>query len=83
MLLFLNLTVQVLSSQNWYSSNYCENQNYRTSLNPRTLVDVNGDGKGDLVIFGDDNVFVSLSDGTKFLPGQSWNNGYGVGSYLI
>ncbi|MCL7754333.1 VCBS repeat-containing protein [Polaribacter sp. Z022] len=72
-----------LSDQVWYSGNYCENHNYRTYLNPRTVADVNGDGKEDLVIFGDDNVFVSLSDGTKFLPGQTWCNGYGVGSYLI
>ncbi len=34
---------------------------------------MNGDGKQDLVGFGSWDVRVALSDGTKFLPTQTWS----------
>jgi hypothetical protein len=43
--------------------------------------DVNGDGKADIISFvrtnngvGDSDVWVALSDGTKFGPGQKWHD---------
>lgn len=42
----------------------------------RTVADVNGDGKGDIVGFGDNHVFVSLSNGNGFEPKTIWNSEY-------
>ena len=43
----------------------------------RTMADVNGDGKADLVGFGDYGVLVSLSIGSGFSPLTYWSYGYG------
>ncbi|HBI41007.1 MAG TPA: hypothetical protein DDY16_08680 [Tenacibaculum sp.] len=40
---------------------------------PRELADVNGDGKADIVGFGDHDVWVSLSNGNNFGQIKSWN----------
>jgi hypothetical protein len=51
---------------------------------PRTAADVDGDGKADIVGFGDNGVYVSLSDGTKFLTPTIWIADYGystIGSW--
>jgi hypothetical protein len=45
--------------------------------------DVNGDGKDDLITFtrGDAaDVYVALSDGTKFGPGQKWHDHFAIGA---
>jgi hypothetical protein len=39
---------------------------------PRRLVDVNGDGKADIVGFASNGVYVSLSTGTGFTPPALW-----------
>ncbi|MFN7923760.1 MAG: VCBS repeat-containing protein [Bryobacteraceae bacterium] len=39
---------------------------------PRTAADVNGDGKADIVGFGQDGVYVSLSDGKQFAAPTRW-----------
>jgi hypothetical protein len=44
---------------------------------PRLLGDVNGDGKDDIVAFGNKATYVSLSTGTRFLPAQQWIGLYG------
>jgi hypothetical protein len=43
----------------------------------RTMADVNGDNKADLVGFGDYGVLVSLSTGSGFTPLSYWSYGYG------
>jgi len=45
---------------------------------PRTLCDVNGDGKDDIVGFGDDYVYVSFSNGTGFEPKQETTNEFTI-----
>ncbi len=45
-------------------SNYGSDQYWNNTDHVRTVADVNGDGKMDLVGFGDSNVFVSISPGT-------------------
>ena len=45
-------------------------------MHPRVVGDMNGDGKDDLIGFGYGGVFVSLSDGTKFLPVSKWSGDY-------
>ncbi len=55
--------------------NYCPNHGWpRQSENPRFLADVNGDGKADIVGFGDSVVSVSFSKGDSFEPKKifSW-----------
>ncbi len=51
-------------------------QGWRTDLHPRVVGDMNGDGKDDLIGFGYGGVFVSLSDGAKFLPVSKWSGDY-------
>jgi hypothetical protein len=43
---------------------------------PRQVADVNGDGRADIVGFGCDDVWVSLSNGTSFESGQLWSDFY-------
>ena len=58
-------------------------QGWRVDQHPRFVVDVTGDGKADLVGFGNDGVWVALSNGdgtfqaptlvlADFNPGQGW-----------
>ena len=45
---------------------------------PRTLGDVNGDGKADVIGFADDGVYVALSDGVAFSAPKRWVASYGA-----
>ncbi|QSQ20116.1 VCBS repeat-containing protein [Pyxidicoccus parkwayensis] len=58
-------------------ANFGYNQNWRVELHPRTLADVNGDGRADVVGFANDGVVVSLSTGTGFAPPQLWLANFG------
>jgi hypothetical protein len=54
---------------------------WRTAYHPRFLADVNGDGRDDVVGFGNPGVVVSTSTGTAFTaPGVLWVNTYGYQS---
>jgi hypothetical protein len=57
-------------------SGYVESQHWRVDKHVRTVADVNGDGKADIVAFGSNGVYVSLSTGNKFLDGTIWNSGF-------
>ena len=50
-----------------WTSDFSNDQGWRTDLHPRMVGDMNGDGKDDLIGFGYDGVFIALSDGSKFL----------------
>ena len=58
---------------------------WRVENHPRLLADVNGDGKQDVVGFGNDGVRVSLSTGTSFAAPQVWvaEFGYTAGSWRV
>ena len=57
-----------LPSAIWIS-NYGYIQGWRSfDTYPRMAIDMNGDGRSDIVGFAENGVVVSLSDGTKFLP---------------
>jgi hypothetical protein len=61
--------------QPWYTSpqsTFCYNGGWDVNKHPRTVADVNGDGKADIVGFGDDGVYVALSTGTGFSFRQPW-----------
>ncbi|MCP5073042.1 MAG: VCBS repeat-containing protein [Rhodobacteraceae bacterium] len=59
--------------------------NWRVDRHPRFLADVNGDGKDDIVGFGDRGVLVSLSTGFSFLAPSKWvgNFGYNAGGWRV
>ena len=50
---------------------------WRVGKHPRSLADVNGDGKQDIVGFADGGVYVSLSTGSNFTGPGRWVNNYG------
>ena len=45
---------------------------------PRCVADVNGDGKADVVGFGNKGVYVSLSNGSSFQAGALWIANFGM-----
>ncbi|GAA3432902.1 hypothetical protein GCM10018954_025050 [Kutzneria kofuensis] len=59
-------------------NNFGYNQGWRVDQHPRFLADVNGDGRADIVGFGNDGVWVSLAraNGT-FAPAQLVLNNFG------
>ncbi|MCY1022470.1 FG-GAP-like repeat-containing protein [Pyxidicoccus sp. MSG2] len=52
-------------------------QTWRVEQHVRTLADVNGDGRADIVGFGHAGVRVALSTGTGFAPSQLWLADFG------
>lgn len=54
-------------------------QGWQTSIHPRMLADVNGDGLSDIVGFRQ-GTQVALSTGDGFLPPQVWNPGFSIES---
>jgi hypothetical protein len=48
------------------------NRHWYVSWNSRAVRDVNNDGKADLIGFGNDGVYVSLSNGSTFGAPQMW-----------
>lgn len=51
---------------------------WSTAAHPRTLVDVNGDGKADVVGFAQVGVTVATSTGSGFSAPKVWLNGFGT-----
>ncbi|GAB3061635.1 VCBS repeat-containing protein [Micromonospora schwarzwaldensis] len=49
-------------------ADFGHDQGWRVEKHPRFLVDVTGDGRADVVGFGDAGVYVSLANGTGFDP---------------
>ena len=49
---------------------------WNNSSHIRTLADVNGDGKDDIVGFGDQKVYVALSTGQSFDTSQVWTHSF-------
>ncbi|AKJ03495.1 Rhs family protein [Archangium gephyra] len=61
------------------------NASWRVEYHPRTLADVNGDGRADIVGFSHGGVIVALSTGTGFTPAQFWlaSFGYSAGDWRV
>ena len=49
---------------------------WRTARHIREVADVNGDGRDDVVGFGERGVLVGLSNGAGFDPASNWLNGF-------
>ncbi len=64
------------------------NQGWRVSKHVRTMADVNGDGRQDIVGFGEDGVWIALSTGAGFGPLQlgmtdfGYNQGWRVSDHV-
>jgi hypothetical protein len=63
--------------QFWFNGFGILNGGWEVSRHPRMLADVNGDGKADIVGFGDQGVHVALSTGASFGAAQFWLNDFG------
>jgi hypothetical protein len=55
------------SSSTWHTD-FAENDGWRVANHLRTVADVNGDGKADLVALGYNEGVAGISDGTAFTP---------------
>lgn len=65
------------SARTWVSG-FGTGNGWNTQRHPRTLVDVNGDGKSDVVGFAEDGVYVALSTGAGFSPAKRWSAQFGA-----
>ncbi len=63
--------------QKLWISNYGYNQGWRVDRHPRAVADVNGDGKADVIGFGNEGTYVSISNGTSFRKPRLWIHQYG------
>jgi hypothetical protein len=60
-----------------WSTDFGYNDNWRVEEHVRTMGDVNGDGKADIIAFGSNSVFVSLSTGIGFQSKRTWSSDFG------
>ncbi len=56
----------------WLSVGYANNDSWTNAKHVRTVKDVNGDGKADIIGFGENDIYVSLSNGSSFEKGKIW-----------
>jgi hypothetical protein len=56
---------------------------WRVDKHPRFLIDVTGDGRADIVGFGDAGVYVSLANGTGFEPARLTLPNFGAGATVL
>ncbi|QIK63030.1 CHAP domain-containing protein [Leucobacter viscericola] len=61
-----------------WSDNFGTAKGWQTGQHPRVLADVNGDGRADIVGFGESGVMVALSTGAKFGAGTWWSSEFGA-----
>jgi len=66
------------ASSLWLDSFGYDAGNWRVDQNPRMMADVNGDGKADIIGFGNRGVYVSLSEGNRFTESSVWVNSFGI-----
>ncbi|GAB5553287.1 MAG: hypothetical protein Sapg2KO_28780 [Saprospiraceae bacterium] len=64
--------------QTTWIRDYGSNQGWMVKSHLRTLSDVNGDGKADIVGFTGGGALVALSTGTGFARPKQWINNYGI-----
>ncbi len=73
------------SPERWVVNYGYEAGGWRLDRHPRLLGDVNGDGLPDVVGFGNDGAYVSVSTGGAFQPPELWvgNFGYDAGGWRV
>lgn len=67
------------ASSRWVAG-FGERDGWRVQAHPRTLADVTGDGRPDVVGFGSDGVYVSVNTGKSFSAPTRWYGGFHPGS---
>lgn len=73
----LNTTSGMGATKTWVAG-FGTADGWSTRQHPRTLVDVNGDGRADVVGFANDGVYVATSTGSDFKPAKRWVAGFGT-----
>lgn len=63
-------------SREW-SADFTQRAGWRVTRHERELGDVDGDGRADVVAFGEHGAYVALSNGAGFDAGQLWLNDFG------
>ncbi|PRI10195.1 hypothetical protein B4915_12340 [Leucobacter massiliensis] len=63
-----------------WSSDFGAAKGWRVDRHPRLLVDMNNDGRDDIVGFSEAGVSVALSTGTGFAPAKLWAADFGYGT---
>ncbi|QIM19327.1 VCBS repeat-containing protein [Leucobacter coleopterorum] len=61
-----------------WASDFGVTAGWETGRHPRVLADVNGDGRADIVGFGETGVVVALSSGSKFGVTKRWSSDFGA-----
>jgi len=56
---------------------------WREDVTPRRLVDVNGDGRPDIVGFARSGVYVALNTGSSFAKASRWSGSFGLNSSSV
>lgn len=64
----------------WVNNYGYETGGWWVDRHPRMMADVNGDGRADIVGFGNAGAYVSLSSGSGFSAPSLWVNNYGYSS---
>ncbi|MNK11258.1 hypothetical protein D3C87_292960 [compost metagenome] len=54
---------------------------WNVTTNPRSLVDMNGDGLPDMVGIASDGVYIGINTGTSFLPPQRWTTEFNAAGW--
>lgn len=68
----------VFSSPMRWSTDFGSQSGWDANLHERTLADVDGNGRADVVGFGNKGVFVAISDGQKFRSTMFWLADFGA-----
>ncbi|WP_051214099.1 phosphodiester glycosidase family protein [Maritalea myrionectae] len=63
-----------INDSNVWVSAFGYGDGWRVGTDPRFTADMNGDGKDDLVGFGNDGVYVAISTGTSFNAATRWSD---------
>ncbi len=61
----------------WVNAFGYNSPSWRVDKHPRIMTDVNGDGKADIVGFGDAGPYVSISTGNGFTRPRLWSTAFG------
>lgn len=64
------------TAENWLQG-FVQGSGWRVAQHERTLGDINGDGRDDLVGFGNYGVRIALSDGQRFINNSGWSSDFG------
>ncbi len=65
-----------INAQRWVDD-FGYNQGWRNDRSLRYMSDINGDGKVDIVAFGNNGVSVAISNGNSFVNAKQWTDDFG------